>query len=74
MEVPLLQTNDPYRADWAEARMRARKTQRQLAREIGVSYSAYQKYEYGRRNPRPPTLERLLRALDLPGQASANRS
>ncbi len=57
--------NDPYRADWVNARLIARKTQRQLAREIGVSVSTYQKYEYGTRNPRPRTRARAMSALGL---------
>ena len=60
---------DPYRAWLLSARLAARLTQRQLALRVGVSVSAYQKYEYGQRTPTPAVQRRLARALHLPGQA-----
>lgn len=73
MEVRVLHPSDPYRADWVAARLRLGKTQRQVAREADVSYSAYQKYELGLRNPRRPARARLLRALGLAAEAPPER-
>lgn len=45
------------------ARKKTGKTQRQVANEIGVAESVYQRYEHGTRTPNAPTGNSIARAL-----------
>ena len=56
----------PYRTTMSEARQRRRLTQGEVARCCGISRSAYQKYEYGQRNPTLRMQRKLIRVLNLP--------
>ena len=46
------------------ARTASGKTQAQVARESGIAEVAYQRYEYGKREPRVRTAIRIARVLD----------
>lgn len=46
------------------AREASGKTQAQVAREIGITENAYQKYEYGKREPRARIAVRVARAVN----------
>ena len=45
------------------ARKKSGKTQKQVAKEIGIAEIAYQKYEQGHRTPNAPTGNSIARAL-----------
>ena len=45
------------------ARKQSGKTQKQVAKEIGTTETAYQNYELGRRTPNAPTGNSIARAL-----------
>ena len=45
------------------ARKQSRKTQKQVANEIGIAENAYQQYEYGKIIPNVKTGNRIARAL-----------
>ena len=45
------------------ARKKAEKTQKQVAKEIGISEIGYKKYEYGKRTPSAPIGNSIARAL-----------
>ena len=45
------------------ARKRSGKTQKQVAKEIGVTEIAYKTYEYGTRTPSAPTGNSIARVL-----------
>lgn len=45
------------------ARMKAEKTQAQMAKDAGISEVAYQLYEYGKREPGVKTALRIADAL-----------
>ena len=45
------------------ARKQSGKTQKQVAKEIGTTESAYQRYELGHRTPNAPTGNSIARAL-----------
>ena len=47
------------------ARMKAEKTQAQLAKDAGISEVAYQLYEYGKREPGVKTAIRIADALGV---------
>lgn len=47
------------------ARERSGKTQAQVARETGIPEQAYQRYEYGSREPRVSTAIKIADALDV---------
>ena len=46
------------------AREASGKTQAQVAKEIGITENAYQKYEYGKREPRARMAVRVARAVN----------
>ena len=46
------------------ARERSGKTQAQVAKEVGISEQAYQRYEYGKRTPSVGTAILIARALN----------
>ena len=46
------------------AREASGKTQAQVAREIGITENAYQKYEYGEREPRARMAIRVARTVN----------
>lgn len=56
---------DPYRAWLSIARRRKRMTQKQVAKAVGVSLSAYCKYEYGLRSPCDAVARRICQVLAL---------
>ena len=46
------------------ARKKSGKTQAQVAKEIGFAEVAYQRYEYGMREPKATTAIRIAKSLD----------
>ena len=46
------------------AREASGKTQAQVAKEIGITENAYQKYEYGKREPRAKMAIRVAKAVN----------
>ncbi len=46
------------------AREKSGKTQAQVAKEIGITENAYQKYEYGEREPRARMAVRVAHAVN----------
>ena len=46
------------------AREASGKTQAQVAKEIGITENAYQKYEYGEREPRARMAARVAKAVN----------
>ncbi len=46
------------------AREKSGKTQAQVAKEVGITEQAYQRYEYGKIEPRARTAIRIARAVD----------
>ena len=45
------------------ARKKSGKTQKQVAKEVGIAEVAYKTYEYGKRTPTAPTGNSIARAL-----------
>lgn len=46
------------------AREKSGKTQAQVAKEVGITEQAYQRYEYGKIEPRARTAIRIARAVE----------
>ena len=42
-------------------------SQSQLAKKCNISLSALRKYEYGKRNPKPVVIDRIIRELGVSG-------
>ena len=51
------------------ARKQSGKTQKQVAKEIGTTEIAYQRYEHGTRTPSAPTGNSIARALGTTSEA-----
>ena len=47
------------------AREAADKTQAEVAKQVGVDWATYQRWEVGRTSPRPGKIEAIARALDV---------
>ena len=41
-------------------------TQAELANKLGISFQGIAQWEYGCRNPKPKTLEKIAQALEVP--------